>query len=101
MFDVPKRAAAARKADTEPRCDMMQHWLECREKYPEAMTEYLILCAALQNFGASGDASRSVLWAFFHFLLKDGVCLKKLRKEIDAASARRELSKVVSYAKAQ
>ena len=101
-FDVAKRAVAARKADTEPRRDMMQLWLERREKHPESMTERRVLCAALQNFGAGGDTAGSVLQAFFYLLLKeDRKFLERLRAEIDAASTRGELSEVVSYAEAQ
>ena len=101
-FDVAKRAVAARKTDTEPRRDMMQHWLERREKDPESMTEQMVLCAALQNVGAGGDTAGSVLQAFFYFLLKeDERFLKRLRAEIDTSNARGELSKVVSYAEAQ
>ncbi len=101
-FDVAKSAVAARKADTEHRHDMMQHWLERKEKHPETMTDHLIMCAALQNLGAGGDTAGSVLQAFFYFLMKeDQRFYGKLRAEIDAANARGELSKVISYAEAQ
>ena len=87
---VAKQAVAARKADMETRCDMMQHWLDRSAMDPENMREFDIISASLQNLGAGGDTAGSVLQAFYYFLLKgNGRALKKkLRVEIDGTSAR-------------
>ena len=90
-----------RMANTEARVDMMEHWMRTREKHPDRMGEKEAFCAAAANLGAGGDTVAITLQAFFYLLLKNPLCLRRLRDELDGSQLRGELSKVVTYAEAQ
>lgn len=98
-FNTTLKATAARKKDTEARIDMMEQWMGQQARHPDRMTEHDVLCAAISTIGAGGETTGSVLQAFFYYLLKeDPVHLRRLREEINTASAARLLSPVVSNA---
>ena len=100
-FDTTIKAVAARKKNPEARADMMEQWMSHQARHPDRMTEHDVLTAAISNLGAGGGTVGSVLQAFFYLLLKENpVHLKRLREEIDTASAARTLSRVVSNAEA-
>ena len=100
-FDTTVKAVAARKKDPEARADMMEQWMGHQARHPDRMSEKDVLTAAISNLGAGGGTVGSVLQAFFYLLLKENpVHLKRLREEIDTASAARVLSLVISNAEA-
>ena len=100
-FNTTVKAVAARKKNPETRADMMEQWMGHQARHPDRMTEKDVLTAAISNLGAGGGTVGSVLQAFFYLLLKENpVHLKRLREEIDTASAARTLSRVVSNAEA-
>ena len=100
-FDTCMAAVKARKNNPEARDDMMEHWLSAWRKYPDRMQEKEVLSAALSSMGAGGDTISSALQAFVYLLLKNPTHLWTLRREIDDAHARGELSKIPTRAEAQ
>ncbi|KAM0799387.1 benzoate 4-monooxygenase cytochrome P450 [Usnea florida] len=100
-FNTTVKAVLARKKNPEAKADMMEQWMGFQARHPDRMTEKDVLAAAVSNLGAGGGTVGSVLQAFFYLLLKGNpVHLKRLREEIDRASAARTLSRVVSNAEA-
>ena len=98
VFNTAVKSIAVRKSHTEPKLDMMQHWLEQRRKHPQRFSEREFDAHVIGTLGAGGATVGSVLEAFFYFLLKeDPVFLERLQQEIDNA----QLSDVVSFAEAQ
>ena len=86
---------------SEPSVDKTIQWMGFQARHPDRMTEHDVLTAAISNLGAGGGTVGSVLQAFFYLSLKENpVHLKRLREEIDKASAARTLSRVVSNAEA-
>ena len=99
-YTTAVRSIEARKVSSTPRVDMMQHWLEQRQKYPERFSERDLFANAISTFGAGGGTVGAVLGAFFYFLLKeDPRYYQRLKQEID--SAQLPISRVVSFAEAQ
>ncbi|KAL8831513.1 MAG: hypothetical protein Q9191_000822 [Dirinaria sp. TL-2023a] len=99
-YTTAVKSIEARRASSTPRVDMMQHWLEQRQKYPEKFSERELFSSAISTFGAGGGTVGSVLGAFFYFLLKeDPKYYQRLREEIDSAQI--STSEVVSFAEAQ
>lgn len=101
IFDTAKAAVAARQANEFARTDMIEQWKISRRNHPDRMAEQEILDVATATIGAGADTISATLQAFFYFLLKHPDHLARLRREIDAANTRGELSHVVSYAEAQ
>lgn len=97
-YNTAVTSVAARKAHTSPRADMMQLWLDQRQKHPERFSEREMFSNVIATLGAGAGTVGSALEAFFYYLLKeDPVYLQRLRREIDSA----QLSDVVTYAEAQ
>ena len=87
-----------RKAHTDPRPDMMGHWLAQHRKHPTRFTEKNMFSNVTMTVGAGASTVGSALEAFFYLLLKeDSKYMGRLQAEIDNA----HLSDVVTYAEAQ
>ena len=98
IYNTAVKSMAVRKAHSEPRNDMMQSWLDQRQKHPEKFGERELDSNVIGTLGAGGGTVGSTLEAFFYFLLKeDPSHLQRLQKELDTA----QTSDVVSFAEAQ
>ena len=100
-FDTCVVNINARKSNPEVRSDMIAHWLHTWKKYPDRMAEKEVFCAVLGTLAAGGETVSATMQAFFYHMLRHPDHLARLRKELDDAHARGELSAVVSYAEAQ
>ncbi|KAF9890363.1 hypothetical protein FE257_006030 [Aspergillus nanangensis] len=96
LFDTCVAAVEARKKNPDTRSDMMARWLSVRD-HPERE----VFAAAVTNVGAGAETVSASLQTFVYYLLRNPVYLERLRKEIDAAQARGELSPVLQYSEAQ
>lgn len=97
-FTTAVNCIAARKAHTEARVDMMEHWKVQHEKRPEKFSDKDMHSAIIATIAAGAGTVASVLEAFFYFLLKeDTKYLRHLQEEIDRENA----STIVSYSEAQ
>ncbi|KAF2837252.1 cytochrome P450 [Patellaria atrata CBS 101060] len=101
ILDTCFAALDARKKSGEARKDMVEQWKETRAKHPDRMEEKEILAGCLVNIGAGADTISSALQAFFYHAIRTPGVYNQLRKEVDEAQARGELSAVVSHAEAQ
>ena len=101
LEETTKAAIASRQSNPKVRRDMMQHWLDTREKHPERMEERDIFCAAITNVAAESYTASATLQAFFYHLLKNMQHWNRLQWEIDEAQARGELFEVVTYIESQ
>lgn len=100
LFDTALAAIDYRKKNPEARTDMMEHWLYARSNNPERMSEREVFAAATTNVGAGAETVSASLQGLLYYLLKKPVYLGRLRKELDAAQARGELSAIVQYSEA-
>ncbi|KAG6988547.1 cytochrome P450 [Physcia stellaris] len=88
----------ARKAHTEARVDMVEHWMIQHEKWPEIFLENDLSSTVILTLGAGGGTMGSASEAFFYYLLKeDQKYLRRLQKKTDDAKT----SQVLSYLEAQ
>ena len=101
LLDLTLSSIAYRKADPEPKNDMIEHWIRTRRKYPDRMGDLEIHGASAANLGAGADTVAAVLQAFMYSIAKDKGRLHVLRQELDAATARGELDSIVTWAQAQ
>lgn len=101
IFDTCLAAVDSRKKNDEVRRDMMERWLEVRRTYPDRMEDKEVLAAAMVTIGAGSESISTTLQAFFYYLLRNPPHLLRLRKDVDAAHRRGELSRIVSYAETQ
>lgn len=97
-YNTAVQCIASRRRHTEPKADMMEHWMRQKKKFPERMSEKDVFCAVVSTLGAGAGTVGSVLGAVFYFLLKeDKKFLGRLKQEIDEAF----LVGMVSYADTQ
>jgi len=97
-YNTAVTSVTTRKAHTSSRVDMMQFWLEQRQKHPERFSEREMFSNVIATLGAGAGTVGSALEAVFYFLLKeDPIYLQRLRQEIDSA----QFSDVVAFAEAQ
>lgn len=97
-FNTAIKGIATRKAHTEARVDMMEHWLNQHKKKPDKFTAKDLSAYVTMTLGAGGGTMGSLLEAFFYFLLKeDPKYMRRLQHEVDNA----QLSPVISFAEAQ
>ncbi|KAL4887261.1 cytochrome P450 [Aspergillus karnatakaensis] len=100
LFDTCVAAIDTRKKNPGARNDMMERWLHVRNTHPERMTDEDVFAAAAANLGAGAETVSASLQAVVYYLLRNPVYLERLRKELDAAQERSELSPVVQYSEA-
>jgi cytochrome P450 len=100
IFDTCLLAIESRKKNPEVRHDMMQRWLDVREKQPDRLTENDIFGAAVANIGAGAETVSATAQAVVYNLIRLPELLKKVTEEIDTAQMRGELSQVVQFSEA-
>lgn len=84
LFQTAVKSIALRKNQKESKRDMMQHWLEQRQKAPHRFSEREMDSNVIGMLGAGGTTAGSTLEAFFYFLLKeDPMHLRRLQREVD------------------
>lgn len=101
LQDTTAAAIASRQSNPDVRRDMMEQWMDARQKHPERMEEREIFCAAIANVAAGSDTVSATMQAVVYYLLKNPKYIPRLREEIDAAQARGELSEVPTYNECQ
>ena len=101
LLDLTLSSIAGRKADQEPRKDMIEHWITMRRKYPDRMEDLEIHGASAANLGAGADTVAGALQAFMYCVSKDKSRLNILTQELDSAAARAELDTIATWAQVQ
>ena len=101
IFQTAEKAITTRERAHMDQKDMMGAWMDIIKKHPERMTEREMHSAAIGNVVAGSDTVSTQLQAFVYHLLRNSSCMTRLREEIDAASARGELSCPVAYSETQ
>ncbi|MCJ1438915.1 hypothetical protein MMC27_008305 [Xylographa pallens] len=101
LLDLTLSSIAGRKADREPRNDMIEQWITMRRKYPDRMDDLEIHGASAANLGAGADTVAGVLQAFMYSITKDKDRLNILTEELDGATSRAELDPIATWAQVQ
>ena len=93
--------------------DFLSRCFEAREKYPDLVTERLIMLYNFDNVGAGSDTTAISLTAvglihslgnnrtnipqIFYFLMKTPACMQKAIEEIDNADREGQLSEFITW----
>ncbi|KAF5004052.1 hypothetical protein FDECE_9427 [Fusarium decemcellulare] len=81
--------------------DFLTKFLAKHAASPDVFTSYHVLAGCTSNMVAGSDTTAISLSAVLYYLLKNPACLQKLRDEIDALTARGELSKSPTFKESQ
>ncbi|KIX02848.1 uncharacterized protein Z518_08791 [Rhinocladiella mackenziei CBS 650.93] len=93
---MKERAAVSAFGGVQKR-DFLTRSFEAQEKYPDLVTDRMILMYNCDNVGAGSDTTAITLRAIFYYLLKSPLIMAKVVDEIDAADRACQLSEFVTW----
>lgn len=85
--DSKKEKKQQTTGNLHQRADLLTMFLNAKCQRPEFMTEKEVLTMAVSMAFAGSETTAISLSSVFYFLLKNPICLARLREEIDAAVA--------------
>ncbi|KIY00865.1 uncharacterized protein Z520_03531 [Fonsecaea multimorphosa CBS 102226] len=92
-----KDRAAWRANGGHTKRDFLERCFEAQEKYPETVTDRMIMLYNFDNIAAGSDTTALTLTSVFYYLLKSPVCLQKAVDEIESADKEGWLSEQVTW----
>lgn len=81
--------------------DILTHVLDLQKANPENYSEWEVLMAAFANIAAGADTTYMSINAILYYLIKNPVCMSKLRQEIEAMSKGGAISDPIKFGETQ
>ncbi|KIW32511.1 uncharacterized protein PV07_04048 [Cladophialophora immunda] len=92
-----KDRAACRANGSQTERDFLERCFEAQAKYPEIVTDRMIMLYNFDNIAAGADTTALLLTSIFYYLLKNPSTLQKAVEEIDSADKEGCLSEYVTW----
>ncbi|EXJ92842.1 hypothetical protein A1O3_01396 [Capronia epimyces CBS 606.96] len=96
-LDRMRERAAIKSRGGIPKRDFLARCFEAQARFPNVVTDRMILMYNSDNVGAGSDTTGISLRAIFYYLLKTPASMQKLVKEIDRADKEGQLSEFITW----
>ncbi|EXJ54980.1 uncharacterized protein A1O5_12891 [Cladophialophora psammophila CBS 110553] len=95
-----KERAAWKASQGQTKRDFLERCLEAQAKYPEVVTDRMVMLYNFDNIAAGSDTTALILTSLFYYLLKNPATLEKAVEELDCADKEGRLSEYVTWREA-